>query len=349
MWAIVLFLICFAGLTIAHLRNKRDYTFPEYGLSIAIVIVLVAMAYFAAGYAETQDTEILSGKVLSKHRETVSCSHSYDCNCRRRCSGSGKNRSCYQECDTCYRHTHDYDWDVGTTIGDITIDRVDSQGIREPQRWTNVIIGEPVSSTHWYRNWLKAVPDSVLRTDMPPSNITYPNAVFDYYRINRLVVDGVDIPDPTKQSINNKISQALIDRGKAKQVNIVIVVTNRPSAFAQQLKGEWINGKKNDQIVVVGVSSFPHIDWVEAFGWSANDMINIKIRDDIRQYGTLDETIVDIIASNIDKYWIRKPMAEFAYLAEEIQPSGWTLVIVITLVGLAVSGMIFVFINKEVL
>src|SRR5690349_13112667 len=72
-----------------------------------MVLCQVVVAGVSAGIcysSNTSDVEVINGFVTSKQQQRVSCSHSYSCRCHRVCSGSGKNRTCRQKCDTCYEH-----------------------------------------------------------------------------------------------------------------------------------------------------------------------------------------------------------------------------------------------------
>lgn len=134
-------------------------TWKEFGL-----IVLAQL--FVAGIvscSNTRDIEAWNGVVTGKQKVAVPCSHTYSCNCHEVCSGSGKDRSCRTECDTCYEHHsflrtipgNDYDWRVYTSNGEVVeIDRVDRQGVREPPRFTAVRMGEPTTLAHTYTNYM---------------------------------------------------------------------------------------------------------------------------------------------------------------------------------------------------
>ncbi len=106
----------------------NEISWSEMGLNIGIVVLLVTAVWQAGRYGQMADVEIWNGEVTKKQRTLVSCSHSYQCNCRQTCSGSGSNQSCTQICDTCYEHSNDWDWDVSSTAGNFTIDRIDRQG-----------------------------------------------------------------------------------------------------------------------------------------------------------------------------------------------------------------------------
>src|SRR5208337_2452006 len=85
---------------------KGKVTWWEFLGQIGVVALVVGIAIGCAYEGRTRDTEVWNGQVTGKKRNEVSCRHSYRCHCHEVCSGSGKNESCSEECDTCYEHSY---------------------------------------------------------------------------------------------------------------------------------------------------------------------------------------------------------------------------------------------------
>lgn len=307
-------------------RRKIEYR----GLigALAISFLVVFSVYQLSSMSMMRDVEILNGKVTSKQPVDVGCRHDYSCNCREECSSSGDTQSCSTVCDTCYEHSYDVDWDVYTTIGSLTIDPIDRQGLQEPPRWTQVRINEPVSAEHGYQNYIKASPQSLFNS---AANVmiefrgklpAHPSGIYDYYRVNRLVLSGVQAPANEVTAWNMGIGEILKEIGPSKQVNVVVVLTNSDnSLWANALRTEWLGGKKNEVVVIIGTPQYPEISWVNVFSWSQDDMLNVKLRDDIRELKTVDRTaVLNLIYVDIVKHFKRKPMEDYKYLRDEIEP-----------------------------
>jgi hypothetical protein len=324
----------------------------EMGVQAAITALMLLCLY----YSDTSDTEILNGKVTQKYSEHVSCEHSYRCHCHMvtHCSGSGKKRSCEtdEECDTCYEHPWDVDWNVKSSLGtEISIDRVDRRGLEEPPRWAAIQVGEPYSRTHSYTNYIKASSDTLFRhqgltekyKDWLPK---YPGGIYDYYRLNRLV--AVDTAVPEANLWNADLSQINADLGAARQVNAVVVVLRGQSReYYSALEQHWIGGKKNDATLVLDVGPDGKVDWSEVMAWTQDMLFKVKGREDFVGL-PLDRTIIlpkfrELIAT----HFVRKPMADFAYLRASVTPS-MTEWVVAMVIGLAVSiGMCIFFKENE--
>ncbi len=153
---------------VARMIWNTTITWQEMLVQISVVSVLICACWFTGMYNATADKEYLNGSVTGKKMVEVSCEHSYDCNCFETCSGTGSSRSCSTTCSTCYDHNEDYDWRVNTSVGNFNVSRTDSQGKKQPKDWTKMLKGQPAAMTHDYTNYIKAVPESLIR----PSWIT---------------------------------------------------------------------------------------------------------------------------------------------------------------------------------
>ena len=322
---------------------QSEINWQEMFLNIIIVVILTALVWQAGIYAKTSDTEIWNGQVLDKKQVSVPCQHSYQCNCREECSGSGKDRSCSTVCDTCYEHFNDYDWVVYSDAGDFTVARADRQGIREPSRWTKAQKGQPVARPHQYTNYIKAVPESLFHNEsnirerfkdmIPP----YPDKVYDYQYLSRVLAVGFFLPG--LEEWNTDLAMALRDLGPKRQANVIIVFVNTGDPeYARALEEAWLGGKKNDIVLVVGVIEYPRIEWVRVISWTDRQNFKVELRDAIFEPGNIDRgKILALVHDYIMSSFVRKPMKDFEYLKHEIDPPGWVIILAVII---AVGGSI---------
>ncbi len=355
-WVIVLFPLVWPW--IARAIFNTELTYAEMSLNIVIAFLLSAGIYYGGRYSSMADYEVLNGEVIGKSREITSCEHSYSCNCRtvQSCSGSGKNRSCSTStvCDTCYEHSNDYDYRVKSNVGDFLINRVDRQGVSYPKRWVSVKNGDTVAMLHEYVNYVKAASDSLFHNELSILSTfngklpAYPLDIKDYQYIDRVLVDGITIPNISEW--NAKLANILKTLGPQRQMNVVLVITtNTNPEYAQALKAYWQGGKKNDAIIVVGVSDYPTIGWVRVLSWSSDDMFNVSLRDKIWDLKTLAvDEVMRVIENESMTYFKRRPMAEFEYLKDAIEPSTWVIVLAGVL-GVVVSlGLTVLFCRRDI-
>ena len=333
------FIIAAAILVIFWIISK-DITWKEALTQFGVQSLLILAMCSCIKQGRLADSEIVSGRIISKDSAKVHCRHSYQCNCVTVCSGSGKSRSCHRVCQTCYEHSYDVDWFADTNIDRrIYIDTVNRQGTIEPPRWTSITMGEPASFHHSYENYLKSDPDSLFQYEMSEEEIKkypkYPERIYDYYRLNR----GIGV------KIEKELSEVNADIGPAVQANLVMIVTNKPNTYAKSIQRAWSGAKKNDIVAVMGIDNNHNILWAEIVGISYPDF-KVKLRNVINNHGRLDTNLLPVIKQAILKDFKRRPMSEFEYLKESYKPTigEWVFSLVVSLI-LSIGMGIFFHIN----
>jgi hypothetical protein len=313
--------------------------------------IVIAAGWGMAVASKNADVEIWSGEVTGKTRDEVSCSHSYRCHCKNVTKKDSNGKKYTEEvCDTCYEHRYDVDWDIKSTVGGFSVSRIDRQGLSEPKRWTEVKIGDPASKDHYFINYVKGAEKSLyhnkgyakVETPVPP----YPKDIYDYYKIDRALQVGLAMPD--LQQWNTDISLALRKLGSIKQVNFVVVVakTGNPS-YASKVEHEWLGGKKNDVIVVIGTEEYPKISWVRVISWTDREDFKVNLREAILDVGTIDrEKIIPVMMEHTKTTFTRKSMKDFEYLSGDVEVSGWAIFATILMSLVATIGSC-IFLNRN--
>lgn len=298
----------------------------------SIALVALIIAFQGNKLSATADVEIINGAVTSKSRDQVSCRHDYQCNCRTVTRGSGKDAYTTTECDTCYEHSFDVDWNVQTDVGNYRIDGIDRQGLGQPPRWTATVINEPVAKRHSYVNWVKGANFSVFALNglesYKPKYVVpaIPMSVYDYWKLDRVVPVGLRMI-PNQPAWNKAISNALIKLGPLKQMNLILVVTKYPRDVVDDIERLWYRGKKNDVIAVVGVDAEWTIQWTQVVGWTEAESFKVKLRDALMGMKTITADPAPFISAVManEVYYQRKRMRDFKYLESEIEPEGFML------------------------
>lgn len=323
----------------------HEMTWLEMTIASVSGIVIAIIVYVCGMVGQTHDVEIWNGQVTGKSRVHDTYEESYSCNPHTVTSGFGKNQTTSTEYDTCWRTHYTVTWTSKTDLGNYTVKKLDweSRSVYnspDPANYLAISIGDPVAKTSAFTNYVKAVPDSLFHANLtnnfdkliPP----YPNKVYDMYRLNRALTMGVNVPDLDKW--NQDISLALRRLGPQKQANVIVVFVNTPDQnYIHALEGKWIGGKKNDIIVVLGVTNYPKIDWVAISSWTDSQIFKVQLRDDITKIGQVDRSqIIKAIETNTYATFKRKNMKDFEYLKEQIVPPVWVLTIA-ALLGILVT------------
>lgn len=326
-------------------------------LLTSVASALIAVVVYAVGsYSQMHDVEIWNGEVVSKQRVHGHYLRSYSCNCRQVCSGSGNNRSCSEQCDTCYEDRYTVNWYCNTNIGRYTIESLDETSrsvykTPDPQRYSIINVGDPVAKRNSYINYVKAAPDSLFHVtkvekfkDMVPP---YPDGVYDLYRLNRVLAVKVNVPDLAAWNV--ELSNVLKTLGPQRQANAIIVFVNTADqSYVHALEGQWIGGKKNDIIVVIGTTSYPKIDWVHVSSWTDSQIFKVQLRDEIMAKGVIDRThVLESLKKHTMATYKRKEMKDFEYLRDQSTPPIWVIILALILGIGTTAGLSYYFYKHD--
>ncbi len=332
--------------------SRGRITIKEFLALEAVSLAVVGLGFLVARWTSTADTELWSGRVTDKKQVWVSCSHSYPCHphpCM--CDGKGHCSTCW---DTCYQHSNDWDWDLFTSNDEtITIDRIDRRGSNEPPRWTQARVGDPTAVQHRFTNYIKAHPESVLRLDGSMEAFKelvpeYPIDIRDYHYADRFLSPGLSIPNGNLW--NDDLQQLNADLGKKKEVNIIVVVARtNDSAYQYALEEAWIGGKKNDLVVIMGITEYPAIDWISVMSWSQAENLKVELRDEIKSLGAIDhrDEVINAIRMMVDKKFVRRNMDDFKYLMAGAQPGSVGTIVLFILGVTCSSGLAYFFYYED--
>jgi len=344
MMLLILLAIPLLVAAVGFFLSKGKLNWLEALVQAAAGMLLMGGGYMAARYVKTTDVEIWNGRIASKDFGEQGCCHSYSCNCIPVCSSDGKgNTSCHDVCSTCYRHSHDLYWSAKTTNGEVVVnDTCNPPSSFPPEEWKRISIGDPTAIEHMYINYIKGLPGKFFRrpwlVDKYRSKLpAYPRV--HGHSVNRflMTVLGESIPDVT--NLEKRLAELNADLGRVRQVNIIVVVTGEKSSeYVDALAEAWLGGKKNDLIVVVGVPTFPNIEWVKVISWTDVREVRDGIEQRVARMGDFNgDRLLSIVRDEAGSKFQRRHMGDFRYLLKEIEPPMWAFLLLATL-GLLVSG-----------
>lgn len=349
-WLILVPMLIAMALWLPFRDRKDSWQLPAIFAGVGIALVFVV--FVVAKGTQTADIEIINGKITEKQRIHDTYEQSYPCNCRSVSSGSGQNATSTTVCDTCYETHYTVEFKCDSTIGSYQIDKEDSTlrsvyKIPDHPRWTVIRAGDPVSKSHRYQNYVQAVPESlfkpapaVLKAKFAGLIPTYPDQIYDLYKVNRFLSPGHSVPDAALW--NNDISMMLRDLGPQKQVNAIVVIAKTDDLdYEYALRDAWEGVNKNDVVLLIGSKEYPKIDYVRVLTWSKSEIFKIELRDNVEALGVIQrEPIMGLLQAQIAKNFDRRHMRDFEYLQAEIDPPTWVIVLLLAVLG-AAGGFVY--------
>lgn len=329
---------------VAFFLGKRRITPFEVIIQVGVVGALIVGGYYLTRWGGVQDYELWNGRIASKPWGSTSCCHSYECNCREECTtNEKKERVCKQVCQTCYRHSSDYYHDAYTSNGE----RVYHSGCDQttPSDWSAIRIGDPTVVEHRYTNYIKADPDEVIRAATKHFDAklpAYPQIV-SRWKARRFLFVG--IVSAEGMQLDYALDEINADLGAVKQVNLIVVVVDEADpAYFDALVEDWLGGKKNDVVLVIGAPQFPAIGWARVMAWNeatgGEDEFKGAIAARVQALGTFDgKVILQILREEVERGYKRQSFTKFEYLMARAQPPGWAVALLFGL-GLGLSSLL---------
>jgi hypothetical protein len=163
---------------------------------------------------------------------------------------------------------------------------------------------------------------------------------------------GRGIHDQSVQDLNEwnvGLSEINAHLGHKKQVNMIVVLTNQPSDWYYALEEAWIGGKKNDAILVIGVSPDKKPTWARVMAWTTDKLFEVRLRDAIMALPEISsQSVLPVLSDMVDSAYKRKPMAEFEYLKATITPTSGQLTLAICISLILAGIMAFILHSKNV-
>jgi hypothetical protein len=340
-------------------------TWKEIAIQFVITSVVILLVFMAGFSSQTADTKFVNGVVTKTEPIKKSCDTFWkdypDSFCTNQdtrrirdgqtCTTVNDKRTCTPKYKTQYRSV--YDWErryfVRSTIDSYEIPRVDAQGVHTPLRFSEVNIGDPVASQVSYTNYIRGASASLFNKHLSASempSISYPE-IYDFYRSDRFITYGYNIPAETKAEMNLKLS-VLNSKVMKTGANVIMVVTDKGQDFAESLAQSWDAHNINDVVVVIGMSG-DQVSWVDVRSWSATSIANVKIRDGIYNTKVLDiDKINATIQTVILADYKLQSMDAFQYLANDIGPPTWAYILAFIILMIVTPATTYVMNKYEI-
>ena len=352
-------------MAVTKLYFKWEYTWKEFAAQASGTLVILILVFFAGSYGQTHDTQLINGVVTKTDAQQQSCprgwrsTHDNFCTEYRTrrvyshttCTGTGSDRKCTRHYDTEYKYI--YDWERKYFIdSDIPkrfeILRVDRQGATTPPRFASVKIGDPVVGSYSYTNYIKSAVNSLFAEEpVEVVPIAYPS-VRDYYIANRVIFSGQSVSGDFARQWNKSFATVNANIRKT-GANAIIVVTASGPEFALALAQAWEAHNINDVITVIGMSG-DTVSWVDVRSWSESSLVNIEIENEILNIGSLDTQAIDAIIEKaiLDNFKLQS-MEKFEYLAEDIAPPMWAMILAAIVLLIVTPLITYVFHKHDVM
>lgn len=341
---------------IAKLIWGKEIVWQESLIHLVVIVPLISMLYVFIFYQNVSDYQVNHGQITKKVRDHDSYQESYECNCYQSCTGSGNNRTCSQVCQTCYRTVYTVEWYVETTLGNMRLDYDSSYYPSvylqdDPKNYVEAYVGEPCANTSFFKNYIKAAPDSLFNASKYVVNNTLSTP--DYPKIYKIYKFDPVINLNTKVNVDEyrkKLLEVLKNPENVNGANIILVFVNSDDYYKYSLEKNWIGGKLSDLTVIIGTDDDKTIKWTESFTYGlsiGNQLLISVLRDSLTGKELNSDFVVSTITQAVKSNFKRKSSDEFKYLSKSINPSGWQLLFITIMQIIFNFGLTLFFVKNE--
>lgn len=331
-------------------KFPKRITIWELVLVFAVPVISIIIAKYVSVTFLTTDTEYWNSRaemaVYYEYYETYVHETCY----REHCTGSGKDRTCTQVSYDCsYCDKFPAYWELMDNIGKRY--RITKEHYRQlVKRWDNQIfkdmnrsithhglcgqdgdayvtkfpgdfeLTEPICKQYKYENKVQCS-KSVFNYEPVDSEIVKEFGLYRYphyesmgiFNYNPLI--GVKHPAAAR-----RLSFHNAHLGPFRQVHMMIVVFHDKSIEAAEWQeAYWGNGNKNEFILCIGEKN-GKVDWAKVISWTEIEDLKIGVAQMTRDLGKdrMDLLpIIDMMAEEVKKSYVRKQFADFSYIKVE--------------------------------
>ena len=349
--------------------THREYIFKEFFIQTIVTLAYVCGVYFLlfSSTANLVDTEYWNGAVTRfEYYEEWTEKVEYT---EKKCTGSGEKRKCKTVIKT-RKDYHSPEWKLYTTNGETisinssyyrTASNEFGQNKKDLYRSGQVSIGDgdmyysipkeiiPTAVDHNFTNYVTAANHNVIHTKVSQPEIDelvksgklkpYPTRYRGKYGETKLkrIIDTVGI---SNNNLLDKLDLIASNLGASKQANPIIYITDMDRTFTAALEYYWNKSKKNDIVLVLNVDKKTGIvEWSDVICWTNNTDFIVDAQN-VFKGKKFDESLIKNFGNLIVKGYVRKPMAEFEYLRENITLV-WQWQLVIFLGNVVISFFVF--------
>lgn len=380
----IIYIVGIVGFVVLRLKYPQKFTTKEMLLSIGATFpaFFILVAVFFSSTTDLADKEFLNSNIVSIRWIEEYWTETEHCKTCKDKKGNSFSCDCHMVCDERHPDAYSMQDNMGNSF---SIDREEYERIRarfstpathvassQPgqcsgsgDEWVVKWTGSwetmvPSSVTHQYINYVKATNTINKLTGIKGNKdliLPYPtlqNKGYGDIDVDRVLTAGVKLPQAFVDSVDILTDRHLATLGKERQCNILYYFVNDTRSFTGYLSQEWVKGKKNDIVVIVGMKNWPNVEWAQVMCWSKQSLFCIQLRDQLQEMKQLSTAtnLVNTVVTQIrkdpnDGGYERQPMEEYRYLLKEVHLGWFKWISIILLLALMVAPLIVYFFGTD--
>lgn len=342
------------------IKFPKKVTFLERFIVFVVPIIAIIISKIVSTSTQTRDTEYWNSYVVKAvyyefWNEWIEeqCCASYD--------STGDCESWY-DCSYCEDHppyweitdnlgkTYNYDQQSFEKIAKIWENRT----FKEMHRDYHTIDGDayitvydnifehtvPICKQHIYENRIQCS-KSVMNFDDLDTAVIKQYGLFNYPEYHS-IFNYNPIQGITDRKATERLRWYNAHLGKKKQVHMMILIFhNQPIRAAILQEHHWKRGNKNEFILCIGRKN-GKTTWAKVISWTDIKDAMVRVARKAREMEFDMVKIVDMMADEVDKHFVRKQFADFSYIRVEPTTTAILITFLITVLVTAIISIIII-------
>ncbi len=203
----------------------------------------------------------------------------------------------------------------------------------------------PICKQHVYENRIQCSKSVFNFEDVDTSEIR----IYNLHRYPNYEQMGIFHYNPIIGATNGKASRKLsfhnAHLGANKKVHMMMIVyEDQPIQAAMKQEAHWKKGNKNEFILCIGRKG-KETKWAYVISWTDVEILKVRVARKAKEMEYDLVNIVDMMATEVNKEYVRKKFADFSYISVEPTMTAVMITFFITLL-VTVGISLFVVLNN---
>jgi hypothetical protein len=338
-------------------KNPEEFALGEAIVQAGVSMITVVMFFslFSFQFTDVMDIEYWNSRVIMAEYWEAWTEHSTDSDGNSTTSYHPPSWALHTEAGEQVSISKMQYQRIAKRFGNSHYELIRSTGLNEGNRYYTNYNGKsgleiPTAVEHYFVNWVKATKKAsaeskALMETFRPLLLPYPKLEASPYgpiQLSRVLQAGTTISPVLIKDIDEGLDRLLSVIGSKKEINIFVYLVGTGRAeFGDALKEAWVNGKKNDVVLIIGLNN-TKIEWTRVLAWvnapsSGGADFKARLANRIKDLGSMDidgETLVREINEQVmlpfeKGGYKRKSMADFDHLAGDVSVPWWANILVV--------------------
>jgi len=351
-------LIPIVAVIVLSIKFPKRLTFLERLILFVVPVIAIIVSKLVSVTTQTHDTEFWN----SYGTKVTYYEYWNEWIEEQCCAQEDTSGNCIQWYDCSYCEHHDAYWEIKDNLGKTyrysqrgyqkAVEMWNNESFKDMHRDYHTVDGDayitnydqvfehtiPICKPYTYENRIQCS-KSVLNFDDVDTGVIRQYGLYEYPPVNSFFYYNPILGVPDKKA-SDRLRWHNAHLGKKKQVHMLILVFHdQPVRAALLQRQHWKRGNKNEFVLCIGRKN-NETKWARVFSWTDKKDVMVRVGRKAREMTFNLTNIVDMMADEVDKHFVRKEFADFSYIRVEPTTNAIIITFIITALITAIIAVI---------